>query len=378
MTKHVRINIKSLLNTSKVRTEKRNGREIMVVPSATLPDNVVMNGVMYPAEEIEKSYLTLNRTPAPFGHPMINNMFVSASDPEGINIGYIGAWNENVRRENGRVLMDKIIDVEVANRSENGKRVIEAINEEKPIHTSTGLYTNLVESNVDGHKWVANDMQFDHDAILLDEEGAATPDQGVGMLVNGKKIDVINSSLDEIDERLDWAVDSIVRTLEQRQRVPMLQRIKAALLEAFSDEQVNSREKENAEMADEKKLADFETRLNSMEKSFQDALSGITESVTNALTEALAPVNEQITAISNAQKATEEAEKTAMVNKVVEAGVLSEEAAKTLTNSALSELVAKIKPKTAKGLNPAFNSDDSDKDEFADYDLNAMLEEGKK
>jgi len=39
---------------------------------------------MYPADEIEKSYMSLNRAPAPLGHPLINSQFVSARDPEGI------------------------------------------------------------------------------------------------------------------------------------------------------------------------------------------------------------------------------------------------------------------------------------------------------
>ena len=104
MSETVRINVSSLANAKAVRKEKRNGRDVVIVPSATLPDNVIMNGILYPADEIGKSYMQLNRKPAPLGHPVVNGKFVSASDPEGINSTYIGAWNENVRREGGRVL----------------------------------------------------------------------------------------------------------------------------------------------------------------------------------------------------------------------------------------------------------------------------------
>src|SRR5690606_37181070 len=141
--KSVRVNVTRLLNTKAAKKEKRNGRDVIIVPSATMPDNIVMNRIRYPADEIEKSYLSLNRTPAPLNHPFVNGKFVSARDPEGINLGWIGAWNENVRRENGKVYLDKIIDVEIANRSEGGKRVLEAIEKGKPIHTSTGLLANL-------------------------------------------------------------------------------------------------------------------------------------------------------------------------------------------------------------------------------------------
>ena len=49
----VRVNVRTLANVKAARKEKRNGRDVMIVPSATLPDNVVMNGIMYPAEEID-------------------------------------------------------------------------------------------------------------------------------------------------------------------------------------------------------------------------------------------------------------------------------------------------------------------------------------
>lgn len=139
----IRVNIRSIANVSQVRKETRNGRDVIIVPSATLPDGVVMNNIRYPAEEIAKSFATLNKTPAPYGHPTINGKFVSARDPEGINIGWIGAHNENARQEGGRVLLDKVIDVEVANQSEKGRSVLAAIDAGDPVHTSTGLLCEL-------------------------------------------------------------------------------------------------------------------------------------------------------------------------------------------------------------------------------------------
>ena len=84
--KQVRVNVRALANIAAVRHEKRNGRDVVIVPSATMPDDVVMNDILYPAAEIARSYRSLERTPAPLGHPTINGMFVSARDPEGINL----------------------------------------------------------------------------------------------------------------------------------------------------------------------------------------------------------------------------------------------------------------------------------------------------
>lgn len=385
--RQARINIRSVANSKAAKTIRRNGRDLMVVPSATLPDDVVMNGIRYPADEIEKGFHTLERAPAPLGHPMVNGAFVSARDPEGINIGWIGAWNENVRRENGRVFLDKVIDIEVANRTEDGKRLLEAINAGKPIHTSTGLLADLMETGEDEPKYAVCNMFFDHDAILLDEEGAATPAQGVGMMVNGKQIDVINSSLsDAWEEQLDWALDSAARALEQKQRAPMLERLKTVIMEALSMGRETSREQENADMAvDEKKMADLETRLEAQEKSFAnlektvtDALGGIAASITNAVTAALAPMATSVEALTNAQKATDEARKLVLVNKVVEAGLLSKESADGLTEAALTELANKVKPGKAAQLNAALPVDPSIEDEFKGYDLNAIVNDSAK
>src|SRR5690606_18819593 len=129
--------------------------------------------------------------------------FVSALDPEGLNAGWIGAWNENVRREGGRVFLDKVIDVARANESEGGRRVLEAINKGEPIHTSTGLLAHLEPIKKANYKYVARDIDFDHDAILLDVAGAATPDDGVGIFVNSdgerQEVQVVNSIYEQTE-----------------------------------------------------------------------------------------------------------------------------------------------------------------------------------
>jgi hypothetical protein len=181
----IRVNVATQTDVTKVRTEQRNGRTVLIVPSKTLPDNIVMKGVMYPAEEIAKSYKTLEGTQAPFGHPMVDGQYVNALHPAALNSAHIGAHNENVRQENGVVLLDKVIDVDVAERTEQGRAVLNAINKGDPIHTSTGLVYDPEDApKGSAYKTIARNMLFDHDCILIGEAGAATPAQGVGMMVN--------------------------------------------------------------------------------------------------------------------------------------------------------------------------------------------------
>lgn len=192
MAKETRVNMRVSVNHATIRYETHNGREHMVIPSFTLPDGVVMNGGMYPHDEIEKSYKSLEGTLAPLSHPQVDGDYVAANQAEAINAHHIGAWNRNVKRVGNRVALEKWVDIEFAKTTEGGRQLIEAVNNGSPIHTSTGIFLNReMTPNADGYGWIARDMTFDHDAILLNEVGAATPEDGVGMMVN--KTLVINS-----------------------------------------------------------------------------------------------------------------------------------------------------------------------------------------
>ena len=199
MAKETRVNMRVSVNHAAIRYETHNGREHMVIPSFTLPDGVVMNGGMYPHDEIEKSYKSLEGTLAPLSHPQVDGDYVAANQAEAINAHHIGAWNRNVKRVGNRVALEKWVDIEFAKTTEGGRQLIEAVNNGSPIHTSTGIFLNReMTPNAEGYGWIARDMTFDHDAILLNEVGAATPEDGVGMMVN--KTLVINSVVPTVND----------------------------------------------------------------------------------------------------------------------------------------------------------------------------------
>lgn len=371
--KSARVNVRTLVNSAKIRKEVRNGREVLVIPSATLPDNVIMNGVRYPAEAIDQGYSTLEGTPAPLGHPTLNGKFVSASDPKGLVLGFVGAWNENVRREDGRVFIDKVIDVEYAKQLSNGQRVLAAVEEGKPIHTSTGLYCTLrpLQNDSDGAKWEASGIVFDHDAILLDEPGAATPDQGVGMLVNkstdnhGEEIELtINSALDEAERELDWAADNLFRAAERLERIPLIEKFKEMVKEmvrgktSAEPEKLNNQEDEHG-----MDKAQFD-ELSGTIKSVAEAQAALPTLIAEAVANALKPVTESVANQQAAAAAAAKAEKDALVNKVVEAKLLTAEVANAADVGVLKALAENIKPeqKKAHRLNAAASAVTEDAD----------------
>lgn len=196
---NTRVNVRVAVNAASIRREQHNGREHIVIPSFTLPDEVIMNGGLYPHDEIEKSYASLEGTLAPLGHPQVDGDYVSARQPEAINSYHIGAWNRNVKRVGNRISVEKWLDVEYAKNTKGGLEVLAAIDKGEPIHTSTGiLLEREMTPNAEGYGWIARNMTFDHDAILVNETGAATPADGVGMMVN--KTFVINSAIPVVNE----------------------------------------------------------------------------------------------------------------------------------------------------------------------------------
>lgn len=203
------IHVKSLaINASNISTTAINGQEHYVIRGAVpIVDDIVMNGGLYPGEEINNSYQTMERKLMPIGHPMVNGKYVSANDPQAVNDYYAGAWAQNVSKASDKVVMDVYVNKAVADTKPDGKRLIQRLddmitgNNADPIHVSTGLLLNKEqkagESKGKKHSWVAHNMQFDHIAILLDEPGAGTPEEGVGMFVNadGQEGEVETASL---------------------------------------------------------------------------------------------------------------------------------------------------------------------------------------
>ncbi len=200
------------VNPNAVKRISIEGAEHIVVTSFTMPDDIIMNRVLYPASETARSFEGLNRTFAPIGHPTdTQGNFISAADPQAIHNFHAGAFNDNARKVGSRIQIDKTINVQEAMKSDRGKRLLdrikdlEANDKAKPIHTSTGIFLELEmfeqpQTNTTGQEFdaIARNLVFDHDAILLDEIGAATPDEGVGMAVN-KDGDEIESEIINLD-----------------------------------------------------------------------------------------------------------------------------------------------------------------------------------
>ena len=340
---HVRHNV-----SGKIKRVQREGRETIILPSYAAKADTVLNNILYPKDELESSYAGLNRTPAPFGHPMLNGAFAPAKDPEAMARTSIFAWNENARWDGDRIALDVVIDEARAKESENGRKVLEAIANETPIATSTGLLCNLEVATNKPYESIARGIEWDHVAILLDEAPAIAPEQGVGIFVNAgskdaAKIKVINSSLDDqLDQEIEWAVDSIARAIERKEEReenrPLLTRIKAAILEALGSEgrEPATNNRKDADMTDKAQFDELSQRVNALKES-----TVTKDDLTNALTEAMKPLLDAQAEIKANQVAKDKADHDALVNKVVEAKIegLGKDVAEKMDATALNAVL---------------------------------------
>lgn len=131
--------------------------------------------------------------------------------------------NRNVKKSGNRIYLEKWVDVARASESEGGRELLERVaaiergEDVPPIHTSVAAFLDQLEPNdqqrATGAEWVADIHGMDHDAILLREVGAATPEQGVGLMVNADLAQslkansgaLVGESYREREQRLDRA-----------------------------------------------------------------------------------------------------------------------------------------------------------------------------
>lgn len=223
--KQKRANIVTAVNSANV--SKADGvytvRDVVAVV-----DDIVMNGRLYPAAECASAAAGLEGRPAPAGHPKdAKGRHISVNSGQALASNWIGAYCANARHEGGRSLVDVVINEAQAKALPAGAEVLARLDaaiagtNTDPIHVSTGVFVREIAANGEsrGKKYtsIATDLNYDHLAILIDEKGAATPEQGVGMFVNAQgddeAIDVATLDDGPADMRSTGAVAWLKRLL---------------------------------------------------------------------------------------------------------------------------------------------------------------------
>lgn len=212
--------IKIVANFGKLKFVEINGRQFAVAPIRILMPRV-LNGsrgaLYYPPEEIAKNVADWNGKPLVVKHPNLKGSNVSAHMPEIMATQEIGRiYNAKIDNDNG-LRVDGYFDVELTRRVD--ARVWDALIKGEKIEVSTGLFTDNEDAkenaNHEGtpYRYVARNYRPDHLAILPDEQGACSCQDGCGVyneyepqerlaianwLVSNSKAPTINP---------DWVVD---------------------------------------------------------------------------------------------------------------------------------------------------------------------------
>ena len=186
-----------------MKTKRIGGKTYYHVPGVPVVKSMVLNGALLPLEEIRKTLTAWNMKPVVFGHPAKEGSMVSAADDDQLDkhVGFIN----NAKIENERMRADLNLEKEKIDAHPDGLRLLDQINNKKPINVSTAYHDTgySAKGNKDGKVYdrVQTNISPDHLAILLDEQGACNCQDGCGINVNKNQGDMM-SNVPEISEEM--------------------------------------------------------------------------------------------------------------------------------------------------------------------------------
>jgi hypothetical protein len=177
----------------RARVATENGREYRVA-SASIIVPGVLNGskgaLHYPPEEVQANPGVWNNVDLVVYHPQVNGVHVSAKDRSVPRESFIG-FTRNDKFEGGKRRVEAWFDVQAVKnydavlRSQGKPEIYPRLERGEPIELSTGLFTdNEARSgsyNGKGFTHVARNYRPDHLAILPDQKGACSLDDGCGV-----------------------------------------------------------------------------------------------------------------------------------------------------------------------------------------------------
>lgn len=165
------------------KTATLNGKPYIVAPVVAIVAGV-LNGELVTADEIGNGFGSWNGRPVTLDHPMKGGIHVSANDP-GIWEEYVVGQLFNTQFVDRRLKGEIWIDVELANKSTDGKDLLSMLSQSKPIEVSTAYFRQLLEDSgtYNGKEYQAKalDLKPDHLAILLHATGACSWGDGCGV-----------------------------------------------------------------------------------------------------------------------------------------------------------------------------------------------------
>lgn len=217
------------LSSPKFRRATYRGKEHIVVPVRMIVPGVLSGSkgpLYYPSDEIARNYKQWNGIPITVGHPTdIQGRSISANTPgvlDKVGVGVI----RNPRIDNNGLAAEAWIDAEKANRVD--KSILKNVFKRKPGEVSTGLYTDNEEAqagaNYKGKSYthIARNYSADHLAILPNQVGACSNQDGCGLMLNRRQ--TVNGGPGSGRKPEGGSEDQKERALENPHRAALISR----------------------------------------------------------------------------------------------------------------------------------------------------------
>lgn len=178
------------LSPAMVRNESLGGKDYLVVPMVMLTEGVHngSNGPLYyPADELGKRPGIWNHKPIVVYHPEMNGEGCSACDPVILNTRMVGLiLNTQYETTTNRLKAEAWLEVDKCNKVD--ERIMTFVENNKTMEVSTGLFADYekVSGEFGGKTYeaIARNYQPDHLALLPDQKGACSINDGAGLLRN--------------------------------------------------------------------------------------------------------------------------------------------------------------------------------------------------
>ena len=274
-----KIILQNAVVTSLASRRQLDGNEHMVIPVIALKEGILKD-VFYSKDEIQTFAQSWNGVPVPVNHPKKNGAYVSANSPEYENTVNIGKLF-NVNFSDGKLKGEIWINIEKAKRL-GYTNIIDWFNDGKMMEVSTGLFGDKVNQQGtignETYNYVAKNIRPDHLALLPNQVGACSIDDGCGaMRVNFENAfsglkDLLNRFLEvNMSEK-----DKLVGELIANESTPFDEKDKKALM-TFDEEMlkklapvINKDEDKKPEANEDKEKADKKPEANEDKSSLSN------------------------------------------------------------------------------------------------------------
>lgn len=174
------------------------GREYFVAPMTMIVPGILSGSkgaLYYPSDEVSKNPGRWDHTPIVMYHPTRNGQNVSAKDKGILDESGVGFVQKSTF--NGKLIAEGWFDIERVQAYDrklaDAHKVWPRLEQHRQIELSTGLFTDNEPNlngdtfNGKGYEYIARNYRPDHLAILPDQIGACSVNDGCGVLVNSQK-----------------------------------------------------------------------------------------------------------------------------------------------------------------------------------------------